>query len=110
MNENVLLAIALVASIVGGALGARLSKAPVWKGALLTAIASIIQLLVGELADIDQPVVYSLIFLIAVGLIGGRWGMGMTARQLSIIVIGSFLFALIGGVAAVYLTASPGGA
>ncbi|AOF92229.1 hypothetical protein [Sinorhizobium sp. RAC02] len=106
MNEYVIVAAGTVGGIVGGALGARLSKAPVWKGALLAAIASLIQFVIGELADIEQPLVSSLVYLLAIGLIGGRWGMGLTARQLSHIVIGSFLLALLAGVAAIYFSTS----
>jgi hypothetical protein len=106
MNEMTILFVATVASLLGGALGAYLSKAPAWKGALITAIASLIQIAVGELAQIEQPIVYSLIYLLAAALIGGRWGMGLTARQLALVVIGGFLFALVGGAAAIFI-ASP---
>lgn len=106
MIEYVVLAVGFIGGVVGGALGARLSKAPVWKGACLAAVASIIQLVVGELANIDHPLVYALIYLLAIGVIGGRWGMKLTARQLAQIVLGSFLLALVAGLAVIYLVPS----
>jgi hypothetical protein len=104
MNEYVVLAAGFIGGVVGGALGAYLSKVPIWKGAFLAAVASVIQLVIVEVVNIEQPLFYSLIYLLAIGLIGGRWGMRLTARQLAQIVIGSFLFALLAGAAVIYLT------
>jgi hypothetical protein len=104
MNEYVVLAAGFIGGVVGGALGAYLSRATVWKGAFIAAVASIIQFVIGEVVNVEQPLVYSLIYLFAVGLIGGRWGMKLTVRQLAQIVIGSFLFALLAGAAVIYLT------
>ncbi|MBP0617206.1 hypothetical protein [Jiella mangrovi] len=102
MNEYAILAATLVGGVAGGALGARISAAPMWKGALAAGLASIVQLVIGELGDIEEPLVNSLTYLAAVGIIGGRWGMGLTGRQLSLVVIGSFLLALAAAVPIVY--------
>lgn len=104
MNEYVVLVAEFIGGVLGGALGASLAKIPFWKGAFLAAVASIIQFIMGQVFTIEQPVVYSLIYLCAVGLIGGRWGMRLTARQLGQIVIGSFLLGLLAGAAVIYLT------
>ncbi|MER0236808.1 hypothetical protein [Fulvimarina sp. MAC8] len=106
MNEYAILAVSLVGGTAGAALGARLSGAPVWKGALAAGLASIVQLVAGELADIQQPLVSSLVYLIAVGLIGGRWGIGLTTRQLSLVVIGSVLLVAVAAVTILYFVPS----
>jgi hypothetical protein len=107
MDEEAIYAVALVGWVLGGALGAKLAKAPVWKGAVLTVIASVVQLAVAVFADIEHPAVNTLIFLLVVGLVGGRWGMKMTARQLSLIVIGGILIGFLAGFAFMYTVISP---
>jgi hypothetical protein len=103
MDGYAILVAGALGGIVGGALGARLARAPAWKGAVAAAIASAIQFAVGEIADIRQPLVYSLVFLVAVGLVGGRWGLRLTTRQLAQVVIGSFLVALLAGLVVLYI-------
>ena len=108
MNDYMILTAGLVGGVAGGGPGAHLSKTPFRKGALLAAVASIIQFAIGELTNLRQPLVYALINLVAIGLIGGRWGMRLTARQLSLIVIGSFLLALVAATAVSYFVSSVG--
>jgi hypothetical protein len=85
------LLIIAVTVVAGGALGARLARAPAWKGAVIAFSAAALQLVAAELLDIENAVVQCLIFLLLVGLVGGRFGLGLTARQMAPVVIGSFL-------------------
>lgn len=107
MSGSLFIVISLLGSVAGGALGAYLSKAAVWKGAVSAALATIVQSLIVTLADIEHILVSSLIYLVAVGLIGGRWGLKLTGRQLSHVVIGSFLFPLLFGLAYLSLALPP---
>jgi hypothetical protein len=89
----------LAGAVGGGALGARLTRAPVWKGAAVTVAASLGEVTIAEAIGVVQFVLEVLIYVVLIGLVGGRWGLGMSARQLSIIVLGNFLFAMLAGAA-----------
>ncbi|SFB02861.1 hypothetical protein SAMN03159496_01382 [Rhizobium sp. NFR07] len=94
----ILLALALFG---GGALGAHLARVPAWKGGVIAFSAAALQMAVTVLLDIESVIVQCLIFLLLVGLIGGRFGLKLSARRLGPVVIGSFL--LPATVALVYL-------
>lgn len=94
MDALFLMAITLLGSILGGALGAYASKAVMWKGAVTALLAALVQYAVGWAAEIETPIYDSLIFLVATGLIGGKWGLKLSVRQLMHVVIGSFLLTI----------------
>lgn len=84
-------AIVFVSVILGGALGARLARAPAWKGGVIALAATAIQLGLGSLFGIESGILLALIFLFSVGLVGGRFGLQLSARQMAPVVIGCFL-------------------
>ncbi|WP_338661828.1 hypothetical protein VQH23_16530 [Pararoseomonas sp. SCSIO 73927] len=107
MTEAWILAAGFVGGVAGGAIGARLAAAAAWKGGLIAGLATILQFAVASALDLEGIVLVSLLYLVAAGLVGGRWGLGLTGRQISIVVIGSFLFAVMAGFAAIRLTVTP---
>lgn len=84
-------AIVIVFLVAGGMLGARLARAPAWKGGVIAFAASLVQIAAGTMLGIENAIVLGLVYLLAVGLIGGRFGLKLSARQMGPVVIGSFL-------------------
>jgi hypothetical protein len=103
----VVIAIIALAVFAGGALGAYLARVPAWKGGVTAFCAAAVETAVAFLLDIDAILLQCLVFLLAVGLIGGRFGLKLSARQMAPVVIGSILVpavvALAGFGVAVYL-------
>jgi uncharacterized membrane protein YkvI len=95
----VLLAVALAG---GGALGARLARVPAWKGGVIAFCAAALQMAVAALLDIESVVVQCLVFLLFVGLIGGRFGLKLSARQMGPVVLGSFLLPAMAALVYIY--------
>jgi len=92
MNDIALIIMLVFAgSSLGGALGARFSGAVIWKGILIALLATIVLQIVGLVTANENQIVDFLIYLAAVGVIGGRWGFKLSTRQLMHIVVGSFL-------------------
>ncbi|GGF76023.1 hypothetical protein GCM10007301_40030 [Azorhizobium oxalatiphilum] len=107
MLEISVLIAAMTGAVAGSALAAWLSGAPIWKGALTAALAMALQLGISTLLEIDNPIVNGLLFILTVGLIGGRWGFGLGTRQLALVVLGSVLFAIAVPLALIYLVLTP---
>lgn len=79
-----------VGAVTGGALGAWLAGRGAWRGAVLVLIGWAAQAAAGAVG-VDGVVWGTLVFLLALGLAGGRWGMGLSARALSLVAVGSIL-------------------
>ncbi|MGU3495146.1 hypothetical protein ACLBXM_13975 [Xanthobacteraceae bacterium A53D] len=107
MTEIAILIAAIAGATAGGALGARLARAPVWKGAAIAAGAGLVQFAAATVLKIDSSFINTLILLVAAGLIGGRFGLRLTVRQLVLVMIGSFLGAVLAGFIAVYALVWP---
>lgn len=107
MTEIAILIAAIAGAVAGGALGARLARAPVWKGAVIAAGAGLVQFAVATALKIDSAIINTLVLLVAAGLIGGRFGLRLTGRQLSLVLIGSFLGAVLVGFIAIYALVWP---
>ncbi|WJH39377.1 hypothetical protein N7E02_21410 [Aliirhizobium terrae] len=59
-------------------------------------------MVVSALLDIHSVILQCLVFLLFVGLIGGRFGLKLSARQMGPVVIGSFLASAIVALAYMY--------
>ncbi|MEP9376257.1 hypothetical protein ABLE91_06080 [Aquabacter sp. CN5-332] len=102
MQINILDIIIFLTTIAGGMLGTYIAGASAWKGGVIAGLALIISVAIVEVANLEQPIVESLIYLVAVGLVGGRFAMKLTTRQLISVVLGSFLVPLVAALVAIY--------
>lgn len=89
MNEVVFV---LLAVIVGGAVGARLQGFDAWRGAVAAMAGAIFVMVLAFGFAVSNWIVQLLVFVVAVGVIGGA--IKLPGRALSSIVLGSVLFGL----------------
>lgn len=83
----------VLGTIVGGALGARVAGFDAWRGAVVVTGASIIVLTVQVFFGINSRLIDILVFLVAVGILGGA--VKLPGRALSSVVLGAFLLAAV---------------
>ena len=83
----------LLASIAGGAVGARFARTAAWKGALIAGLATVVSVAIFLAVPLDNPLLESLTFLVLIALFGIPLKLG--PRRLGNIVIGSFLLPLL---------------
>lgn len=77
--------------VVGGAAGARIQGFDAWRGAVVATFAAILVMIVSLLFAIENWLLNILIFIVAVGVLGGA--LKLPGRALSSVVLGSVLFA-----------------
>lgn len=98
----------VLGTVVGGALGAKVAGFDAWRGAVAVAGASVITLIVQIFFGVDNRLIDILVFLVAVGVLGGA--VKLPGRALSSVVLGAFLVAaVIAGLAGGALSQSAGG-
>ncbi|MDR6817093.1 putative small integral membrane protein [Neorhizobium sp. 2083] len=94
MGQFTLMAIAVVAAVIGGAIAARLAGIEIWKGALVGGCASIAGVLAFFAPGIDRNLSIPMAGLIAAGISGSA--VGLTPARTANIAIGAALPPLIG--------------
>lgn len=96
MTEVELAVVIILASSVGGALGARNSNAKAWKGFVIIAVATILTMVTLTLLNIDNVVLATLGNIVIAGVVGMI--LKMSPRQTSIVIIGAILASVIAAV------------
>ncbi|WP_037077271.1 hypothetical protein [Neorhizobium vignae] len=94
MGQFTLMAIAVVAAVIGGAIAAKLSGIEIWKGALIGACASVAGAIAFLVPGIDRGLSIPIAGLIGAGISGA--GFGLTPTRTAYITIGAALLPLIG--------------
>lgn len=89
--------IIIIASIFGAAMGAKMSEAQPWKGAVVATLATIVSILIAIFVTANGFVMF-IASLLVVGVCGGA--MKLTGRQNMLVFLGMIL-----GVAAAYFVA-----
>ncbi|WP_117191905.1 hypothetical protein [Rhizobium terrae] len=89
-----LMALAVVAAVIGGAVAAKLAKIEVWKGALLGGCAAAAAVLVSFAPGIDRSLSMPMAGLITAGIVGST--LGLTPALTANIAIGAALPPLLG--------------
>ncbi|EJC80266.1 hypothetical protein Rleg4DRAFT_1887 [Rhizobium leguminosarum bv. trifolii WSM2297] len=97
MTEAELAVVTILASSVGGALGARNAEAQAWKGLVIIAVSSIVTVVVMLLLlNVENGVLTILVNLIVAGVVGAI--LKMSPRQTSIVINGAILATVIAAV------------
>ncbi|SMF06166.1 hypothetical protein QTA58_15000 [Neorhizobium sp. CSC1952] len=94
MSEFQLMAIAVVAAVIGGAIAARLAKIEVWKGVLVGGCAAVAAVLASFAPGVDRSLSMPMAGLIAAGISGSA--VGLTPARTANIAIGAALPPLLG--------------
>ncbi|CDN55388.1 Hypothetical protein RG1141_CH30530 [Neorhizobium galegae bv. officinalis bv. officinalis str. HAMBI 1141] len=94
MEQFGLMAIAVVAAVIGGAIAAKLAGIEIWKGALIGACASVAGVIVSSAPGVDRNLSIPMAGLIAAGISGSA--VGLTPTRTAQIAIGAALPPLIG--------------
>jgi hypothetical protein len=94
VGETELTAIAVLAALVGGAAGARFTKAPIWKGVLIATSAAVAAIVVSVVPGVDRSLFMPIAGLVGAGVSGAA--LGLTAPQTAPIAIGAALVPLMG--------------
>ena len=94
MDETTLTHIALAASVLGGTLAAIQAKVAAWKGALIIIAALAFEAFSSLVLGIESRAVLFLCFVLGAGLIGGRFGLGLSARKMGFILVGAIVAAV----------------
>lgn len=91
MDITTLGVIMLASAFIGGGLGAHLASASFWKGAVSSLIAVVLQVVIAIFFGIDNLLIHFVIYLIMLGLVGGRLMMKLSARTLTSVALGTLL-------------------
>jgi hypothetical protein len=94
MEQFGLMAIAVVAAVIGGAIAAKLAGIEIWKGALIGACASVAGVIASSAPGVDRNLSIPMAGLIAAGISGSA--VGLTPTRTAQIAIGAALPPLIG--------------
>lgn len=86
---NDFIAISILSSIVGGAVGAAIAKAAPWKGAVIVIVSTIAVALLSNLADTQHFAIAALTFVISASITGGA--MKLKAPQIGSAIVGALL-------------------
>lgn len=96
MTEAELGVVTILASSVGGALGAKNARAHAWKGFVIIAVSTIVTVVMLTLLNIDNDILTAFSSLIIAGIVGAI--LKLSPRQTSIVIIGAILMTVIAAV------------
>lgn len=94
MGQFTLMAIAVVAAVIGGAIAAKLAGIEIWKGALIGACASVAGVIAFFVPGIDRSLSIPIAGLVGAGISGAA--VGLTPTRTAHLAIGAALLPLIG--------------
>ena len=93
MNSETIFIVVLLASIVGGTVGAKISDADAWKGAVAVIAGAIVNYTIAVAFPQAGSLVIGIAAIVAVGIAGAA--MQLNGRQVASVVLGSFLLSVV---------------
>ena len=96
MTEAELALVTILASSVGGALGAKNAKAEAWKGFVVIAVSTVVTMVLLTLLNVNNDILTAFSSLIIAGVVGAI--LKLSPRQTSIVIIGAILMTVIAAV------------
>lgn len=93
VTESEMAILTVMASSIGGALGARNAQADAWRGFVIIAASTVATLLLFSLLDVSNNALSLLCNFVLAGVIGGA--LKLSGRQIGVVVIGAILLGVI---------------
>ncbi|MRN66532.1 hypothetical protein [Brucella sp. 10RB9213] len=94
MNENELLLLNLLLTIIGGSLGAKTGNAPAWKGATTITAGALIAYFLANLASVDNMLIVLACNLVAILVFGSA--IKLSGRQIVSVIAGAVVVGFVG--------------